>query len=86
MEITQKIPSAARLIFLFLLLLPATATTEEPGTLKQCQRVQDRIEKYNNLRRAGGTANEMARWYQKRNYYKELYSKYHCSRFRNDLK
>ncbi len=85
MDITQKIPSAARLIFLLLLLLPATATTEEPGTLKQCQRVKDQIEKYTNLRRAGGSAKMMTYWQKKRNYYKGLYSEYHCSRFRNDL-
>lgn len=86
MDIARK-PAAAVPLFLSLLLtLPASQSYAKPGSLKQCQRVQDRIERYTHLRRAGGSAKKMASWQKKRNHYKDLYSKYHCSRFRNKLK
>jgi hypothetical protein len=85
MDITPKHPIAASLFLSLMLALPLADARAEPGSLKQCQRVKDKIEQYTQRRRAGGSAKMMAYWQKKRNYYKELYSEYHCIRFRNEL-
>jgi hypothetical protein len=69
-----------------LLFTTAAYAGHERGTLKQCQKIKDRIEKYTNLRRAGGTGRQMNGWQKKRNYYKEQYAEKDCMRHRNHLK
>ena len=85
MDINGKVLTTLPLLLLLMLSWPTADASADPGTLKQCQRVKDRIEKYTQRRRAGGSAKMMAYWQKKRNYYKELYSEYHCVRFRNEL-
>jgi hypothetical protein len=58
----------------------------DQGTLGECQRIKDRIEHYTNLKRAGGSAKQMASWHKKRNDYKAKYSSNRCSKHRKELK
>lgn len=75
------------IIVLFPLLLTMSAYAgDEPGSLKQCQKIKDRIERYTNLRRSGGTSRQMDKWQKKRNYYKDQYTEKDCMQHRNHLK
>ncbi len=74
------------MIIFFLLFTTVAYAGHERGTLKECQKIKDRIERYTNLRRAGGSGRQMSGWQKKRNYYKEQYSEKDCMRHRNHLK
>lgn len=75
------------LIMLFPLLVAMSAYAgHEPGTLEQCQKIKDQIDRYTDLRRAGGTGRQMSNWQKRRNYYKDQYSEKDCMRHRNHLK
>ena len=65
---------------------PAAYGDDEPGTLKECQKIKDRIDRYTNLRRYGGTSRQMDQWQKKRNYYKDKYTEKDCTQHRNHLK
>lgn len=58
----------------------------DQGTLSECQHIKDRIEYYTNLKRAGGSAKQMASWHKKRNDYKGKYSSNKCTRYKKELK
>jgi len=76
-----------RILLLGLLALsPAAATGAEPGTLAQCQRVQNQIEHYTDRRRAGGSQRQMREWQHQRNHYRERYGALDCKRHRGLLK
>ncbi|MEW7976179.1 MAG: hypothetical protein AB2814_01605 [Candidatus Sedimenticola endophacoides] len=62
---------------------PATA---KQGTLEQCQKVQDKIDHYTRLRRAGGSAKKMERLKQRRDAYRERFSERDCRRWRKQLR
>ena len=72
-------------IILPLLFTSAGYAAQERGTLKECQRIKDRIERYTDLRRAGGSSRQMNSWQRKRNQYREEYSDKDCMRHRNHL-
>ena len=70
-------------LLLFTFCLPVANAKQ--GTLKQCQKVHDKIEHYTRLRRAGGSAKKMERLKQRRQEYQERFSDYNCRRWRNRL-
>lgn len=74
------------LIIISLILFTAVAhARHKPGTLKECQKIKDRIDEYTDLRRAGGTSRQMHNWQVKQNRYKDKYTEKDCMRYRNHL-
>ncbi len=76
-------------IYTMLMLIALSSTmsqANEQGSLQQCQHVQDRIQYYTNMKRAGGSASQMTYWHKKRNEYKARFSDYRCKKYRNKLK
>lgn len=57
----------------------------EQGTLRECQRIKDKIDYYTNLKRAGGSAKQMAYWHKRRNRYKAKYSSNSCTKYKKEL-
>ncbi|WP_144062459.1 hypothetical protein [Simiduia agarivorans] len=56
------------------------------GSLKTCKNLKNTIEKYDVLRRKGGSAGEMESWKKKRAYYKKIYSQLSCDRWGSKLR
>ena len=76
----------SRIVLLGLLgLWLSAATGAEPGTLTQCQRVQDQIDHYTDKRRVGGTPAQMREWQRRRNVYRDRYGELDCKRHRGSL-
>jgi hypothetical protein len=50
------------------------------GSPEQCRRLQERIERYTELRRSGGTAAQMASWRRSRSEAEAAYRDYNCHR------
>ncbi|WP_210397414.1 hypothetical protein [Motiliproteus sediminis] len=70
------------------LLSPASSaqTRSDKGSLKQCQSVKQRIDRYTAQRRHGGSRKQMQRWQALRNDYRQRYSQLDCKRYRQALK
>lgn len=45
---------------------------------KECRKLEEKIEYYTDLRRAGGSSKQMNDWYKKRNNVKDRYSEKRC--------
>ncbi|WP_281648667.1 hypothetical protein [Parendozoicomonas sp. Alg238-R29] len=54
--------------------------------LAQCQKWKDKIEKYNALRKRGGKAKEMDKWYRVREDLQDKFSENDCKRWHRKLK
>ena len=50
------------------------------GSPEQCRRLEERIDRYTELRRAGGSAAQMASWKRSRSEAKAAYREYNCHR------
>jgi hypothetical protein len=50
------------------------------GSPEQCRRLEERIERYTELRRSGGTAAQMASWRRSRSEAEAAYRTYNCHR------
>lgn len=75
------------ILFLLMILTASTIQAgEEQGTLKECQKIKDKIEHYTQQKRAGGSAGQMAYLHKKRNHYKDLKSEKNCRKYKNKLK
>jgi hypothetical protein len=55
-------------------------------TVEECQRLKDKIERYDNQRRAGGSGKQMDAWKRSRRESERLYSKSDCWRYGRKLK
>jgi hypothetical protein len=62
--------------------LPAQATL----SLEACQRLQAKIERYESLRRAGGSHEQMQAWKRSRNAARQAFIDGGCRRFRYELR
>ncbi|QKQ27810.1 hypothetical protein [Candidatus Reidiella endopervernicosa] len=76
------------LLFLLatILINPHNVVAASKGSLAQCQSVQDQINYYTNLRRAGGSARTMESWKRSRQKQKDRFTKHNCKQWRNKLK
>lgn len=63
---------------------PANAGSEQ--LIKKCQGYKNKIEKYTQLKRKGGSASAMSRYHNERNKYKDLFSEANCKKVRSKLK
>lgn len=54
--------------------------------LGQCQHIKNQIERYTNLKRKGGSKNQMQHWQKSRNEYKKQYADQGCRSIRHKLK
>jgi cell division protein FtsB len=70
--------------FLLAVLLISQANLVYPkqGTIKQCRKVEKKIEHYTKLRRSGGSASQMDAWHRRRAKQKEKWSKLNCNNTR----
>ena len=50
------------------------------GSPEQCRRLEERIERYTELRRSGGTAAQMTSWRRSRSEAEAAYRNYNCHR------
>lgn len=73
--------------YLFPTLLPLTAALLCPGgayaregSPEQCRRLEERIARYTELRRAGGSGAQMASWKRSRSEAEAAYRNYNCHR------
>ncbi len=73
-------------LFLVFFAAASQALAGSQGTLRQCQKVKDKIDYYTDLRRAGGSSKSMEKWKQKRDHYHERYGVLRCSQWRNELR
>lgn len=48
------------------------------GSPEQCRRLEERIEKYTELRRGGGSGSQMTAWKRSRSEAEETYRDYNC--------
>jgi len=58
----------------------ASTKQSDIQNIEKCKKINEKIEHYTNLRRAGGTAKQMNGWLKKRNQYREKYSNHKCSK------
>ena len=56
------------------------------ASLKQCQYWKDEIKEYSELRRRGGTAKKMDKWYRAREDLEDKFSEYDCRYWGKKLK
>lgn len=61
-------------------LLCTAGADASDGSPEQCRRLEERIEKYTELRRSGGTAAQMASWRRSRSEAEAAYRNYNCHR------
>ncbi len=73
-------------VVMLIVLSSTMSRADAQASLQQCQYVRDKIKYYTDLKRAGGSASQMAFWHRKRNDYKAQFSDYHCTKYRNKLK
>ncbi|MEH6519151.1 MAG: hypothetical protein V7742_20925 [Halioglobus sp.] len=55
-------------------------------TVEECQKLKDKIERYDNQRRAGGSGKQMDAWKRSRRESEQVYSKSDCWRYGRKLK
>jgi hypothetical protein len=55
-------------------------------TMEECQKLKDKIERYDNQRRAGGSGKQMDAWKRSRRESERVYSKSDCWRYGRKLK
>lgn len=74
-------------IHFYPIVLPLTAALLCPGDVyaregspEQCRRLEERIARYTELRRSGGTAARMASWRRSRSEAEAAYRDYNCHR------
>ncbi|MTI14555.1 hypothetical protein [Sansalvadorimonas verongulae] len=61
------------------------AATKAEKQIKQCQKWKDKIKKYDELRRKGGKAKDMDKWYRAREDLQAKFSDKNCRRWRHQL-
>lgn len=77
----------SNLCCLFIALFSSVSVcASEQRSLKSCQYIKEQIEYYTNLKRAGGSASQMANWQKQRNKYKLDFSEYNCKIYRGKFK
>ena len=81
----MKVMLSIILVTSFALLSPDVFAGKQDEGLHVCQFYKDEIEKYEDLRRGGGSASEMDQWKKKKREYEEKFRNGNCSRHRGDL-
>ena len=61
------------------------ASQAQKITLEECQKLKDKIERYNNQRRTGGSGKQMDAWKRSRRESEQVYSKSYCWRYGRKL-
>ena len=64
--------------FLLITLTFTQLSFADRGSLSKCQRLADAIEKYSDLRRAGGSAKQMDTWKRRRSDKEDQFKRYDC--------
>lgn len=75
-----------QLAVLFIALFTAPALLAQQATLKECQRYKDQAERYQELRRQGGSGPQMDEWKNRMRDYELKFRQGDCRRFRRELK
>ena len=66
------------LLVLVTALFCSRASCAGEASPEQCERLRERIEKYDSLRRGGGSGSQMAAWKRAREAAKKAYRKHRC--------
>jgi hypothetical protein len=73
-------------IALFLMCLGVSqAAYSQDVPLRQCQKLKDAIEQYDELRRQGGRASAMDNWKRQRREKDEAFRRYGCREYEDEL-
>lgn len=80
---SNSMASVLALVFLFSISPLAVA---QSGSVQECQRLQDRIDKYTRLRRKGGSASQMDTWKRERTRAEEAFRQLDCHWYAGQLK
>jgi hypothetical protein len=73
------------MIYLSVCIAPVTAYAQE-APLEKCQSLQEQIERYNQLRRTGGSGSEMARWKRQRRESEASFRRLSCREYGRELR
>ena len=68
-------------LFFLLLTVFATSASAQDLPLEECQKIQDKIYYYNDLRKKGGSAERMEEWKREREIYKDKFRDNHCRKY-----
>jgi len=55
-------------------------------SLKECQRIQDKIDYYTEKKKKGGSAKQMNLWHIEREKYRDQFRDYHCRKYGKQIK
>ena len=82
----QPISAPLFVLLCLITLYPNAGYSYQQGTISQCQRIQDRIDRYTDKRRQGGSKAQMKRWQKSRNQAHSDYGRLNCKSQRRYLK
>jgi hypothetical protein len=73
------------ILFLSTLPIKVLAQNDDTWSLTRCQQIQKQIDYYTDLRKRGGSAQEMEHWKQQREKYKDDFDQGNCKKWGKQL-